>query len=73
LREIESFALRYAVDDVEENNFAELPNAGKVSECAADLASTDQCNFVTRHDFTLPTCAVLASAPSLFNRFDHVG
>ena len=58
LRKIERFALRDAVHDVEEDDFAKFPDTSQVSKRAANLASTDQCNLITRHNF-----------PSRFLRF----
>ena len=46
---IERLALRNALDDVEQDDVAELLEADQMRERAADLAGADQCNLVTRH------------------------
>ena len=48
--DVEGFALRNAVSDVEEHNVAELLEAGEESQGATDLARPDQSNLVTRHE-----------------------
>jgi hypothetical protein len=50
LREVERLALRDAVDDVEQHDFAELSDSGKMGQGAADLARADQGNTITRHE-----------------------
>ena len=49
LREIKRLSLRNAVDDVEEDDVAELLHRGKMRQRAADLAGSDQSNFPARH------------------------
>ena len=49
LRQVERLALRHAVDHVEQHDFAEVPEARKMSERAADLACADQCNATACH------------------------
>ena len=49
LREVERLALRDALGDVEQRDVAELLETDEVSERAADLAGSDQCNLGTRH------------------------
>src|SRR5258708_7901543 len=49
LHEVERLALRNAFGDVEQHNVAELFEANKMGERAANLAGTDQCNLGTRH------------------------
>src|SRR6202166_656449 len=49
LGDIERLTLRDAFHDVEHHDVAELFEADKVGERAADLASADQRNLVTRH------------------------
>ena len=39
-----------AFHDVEQHDVAELLEADQMGERAADLAGTDQCNLVTRHE-----------------------
>ena len=48
-RDIERLALRDAFHDVKHHDVAELFQADEVGERAADLAGTDQRNFVSRH------------------------
>src|SRR6185437_3986817 len=50
LRDIQRLALRDTLHDVEHDDVAELLETDEVGERAADLASADQRNFVTRHD-----------------------
>ena len=50
LHEVERLALGDALDDVEQDDVAELLEADQERERAADLASADQCNLVTRHE-----------------------
>src|SRR5262249_55184825 len=49
LHEVERFALGNAFGDVEQHDVAELFEANKMGERAANLAGTDQCNLGTRH------------------------
>src|SRR5258708_23869323 len=49
LDEVERVALGNAFGDVEQHNVAELFEANKMGERAANLAGTDQCNLGTRH------------------------
>src|SRR5204863_7682038 len=49
LNEIERLALRNAFGDVEQHHIAKLLQTGEMCERTADLASTDQRNFWTRH------------------------
>src|SRR5262245_47761315 len=49
LHEVERLALRDAFGDVEQHHVAELFEANKMGERAANLAGTDQCNLGTRH------------------------
>src|SRR5262249_42315086 len=48
-RDVQRLALRNAFRDVEQDDVAQFLEADKVSEGAADLASTDQCNLIPRH------------------------
>ena len=47
--DVERLALRDTFHDVEHHDVAELLETYEVGERAADLAGTDQRNFVTRH------------------------
>ena len=47
--EVERLALRNALGNVEQHDIAKLLEADQMSEGAADLACTDQCNLGTRH------------------------
>ena len=47
--QIESLALRNAVDNVEQHDVAQLLQGGQVSQGAADLAGPDQSNLLARH------------------------
>src|SRR5947209_10824840 len=49
LHEVERLALGNAFRDVEQHDVAELFEANKMGERAANLAGTDQCNLGTRH------------------------
>src|SRR5262245_20673302 len=49
LHEVERLALGDAFGDVEQDDVAELFEANKMGERAANLAGTDQCNLGTRH------------------------
>src|SRR5215831_4376193 len=49
LHEVERLALGDAFGDVEQHDVAELFEANKMGERAANLAGTDQCNLGTRH------------------------
>src|ERR1700747_804697 len=49
LHEVERLALGNAFGDVEQHDVAELFEANKMGERAANLAGTDQCNLGTRH------------------------
>src|SRR3546814_7535781 len=49
LDEIERLALGHAVDDVEENDVAQLLEAGEQRQSAADVAGADQRDLVARH------------------------
>src|SRR5262245_29575257 len=49
LHEVERLALGNAFGDVEQHDVAELFEANKMGEGAANLAGTDQCNLGTRH------------------------
>src|SRR5215475_15778936 len=49
LHEVERLALGDAFGDVEQDDIAELFEADKMGERAANLAGTDQCNLGTRH------------------------
>src|SRR5260221_14343750 len=49
VHEVERLALRNAFGDVEQHDVAELFEANKMGERAANLAGTDQCNLGTRH------------------------
>ena len=49
LDEVERFALRDTLGDVEQHDVTEFFQADQMGEGAADLAGTDQCNLVTRH------------------------
>ena len=54
LRDVERFALRDALRDVEHHDVAEFFEADQVSERAADLAGADQCNLLARHEEATP-------------------
>ena len=54
LGQVERLALRHAVDHVEQDDFAKLPDTGKMGKGAADLARADQRNTITRHE--IPFC-----------------
>ncbi len=47
--EVERLALRDALHHVEENNVAEVLQPGEESECAADLAGSDQSDLLACH------------------------
>ena len=49
LRDVERFALRDALHDVEHHDIAELFQADQVSQRTADLARADQSNLLARH------------------------
>src|SRR3984893_17250663 len=49
LHEVERLALGNAFGDVEQHDVAELFEANKMGERAANLAGTDQCNLGPRH------------------------
>src|SRR5262249_25423357 len=49
LHEVERLALGDAFGDVEQDDVAELFEANKMGERAANLAGTDQCNLGTAH------------------------
>ncbi len=51
--EIEGLALRNAVDDVEENDVAQLLGGRQEGQGPADLAGSDQSNFLARHRIPL--------------------
>ena len=51
---IERLALGNAVDDVEENDVAQLFQRRQMGQRAADLAGPDQCNFLARHELHHP-------------------
>ena len=48
--QVQGLALGHAVDHVEQDDVAKLFNAGKMGDGAANLASADQCNPITRHE-----------------------
>jgi hypothetical protein len=52
--------LRHAVDDVEQHDIAKLLDAGKMGDRAADLASADQRNAITRHEQPPSVCPPVA-------------
>ena len=47
--EVQRLALRNAVDDVEEHDVPELFQGRQMRQSAADLAGSDQSNFLARH------------------------
>ena len=47
--EIERLALRNAVDDVEQDDVAQLLHRREMSQRAADLSGSDQCDLLARH------------------------
>jgi hypothetical protein len=49
LRDIERFALRHALGNVEHHDIAELLQADEVSQRSADLTGANQSNLVARH------------------------
>ena len=52
--EVERLALRYAFDDVEQDDVAEFLQPGQKSQRAADLAGADQCDFLACHAAIVP-------------------
>ena len=54
--EIERFALRCAFGNVEQDDIAKLLEPREVGERAADLTSTNQCDFLTRHHLSPINC-----------------
>ena len=50
LRDVEALAARHALDDVEQDDVAELLEADEMGKRAADHASADQRDLLTRHD-----------------------
>ena len=48
--QIECLALRYAVDNIENDNVAKFLQAGEMCQRAADLSATNECDFFTSHD-----------------------
>ena len=49
LRDIERFALRHALGDVEHHDVAEFLQADEMSQRSADLTGANQSNLVARH------------------------
>ena len=49
LRDVERFALRHALGDIEHHNVAKLLQANEVSQRSADLTGANQSNLVARH------------------------
>ena len=49
LRDIERFALRHALGNVEHHHIAQFLQADEVSQRSADLAGANQSNLVARH------------------------
>jgi hypothetical protein len=49
LRDIQRFALRHALGDVEQHDVAQLLQADEVSQRSADLTGANQTNLVARH------------------------
>src|SRR3546814_2125339 len=54
LDEIQRLALRHPVDDVEEDDVAQLLQAGEQGQGAADVAGADQRDLVASHSFNSP-------------------
>ena len=49
LCDIERLSLGHALDDIDEDDIAELFQPGKVGQCATDLAGPDEGQFPARH------------------------
>jgi hypothetical protein len=50
LRQIKTFTLRHAFGDIHYGDVAKFLETSKQRECAADLTSSNQTNFLTCHD-----------------------
>ena len=69
LADVEPLAARHALDDVEQDDVAQLLEADEVGERAADHARADQRDLGARHCLMLPCCAALRNLSSQPMRF----
>jgi hypothetical protein len=57
LGKVQGLALGNAVDNVEQNDLAKLPDRSKMRKGATDLTRADQRNAITRHENPLELVA----------------